>query len=105
MKSVIKKKSYFIITHPDYHGVWVENFGDRTFYFKNGNCTTISNGITIDGDEHWEITQDNILTAADYILEQEYNVKKTQLEAIRLKAEKEAAFKKRLKEIITLRWF
>ena len=36
MKSVIKKKSYFIITHPDYHGVWVENFGDRTFYFKNG---------------------------------------------------------------------
>ena len=105
MKSILKKKSYYIITHPDWPSAWMENYGDREFRFRSGRSTTTHMDVSLGGDIHWPITKQNILLIGDYLFEQHIAQKKAELEQIRVDAEQAAKKKKRWKEILTLRWF
>ena len=80
MKSILKKKTYYLITHPDLPGYSVTNYGDRKFRL-NGRylrATTIST-VSIDGDENWDITEKNILAVAEHLLEEEIEINKKEI--------------------------
>lgn len=71
MKSVLKKKTYYLATHPDYPGVSVENFGDREFIIRHSSERWYQGRsylVNLGGDPRWDITEENIHAAADYLL-------------------------------------
>lgn len=69
MRSVIKEKKYYLITHPDLPGWRVENYGDREFTLirSDDRCWQTCHG-SISGDVNWEINENNILMLADRFL-------------------------------------
>lgn len=76
MKAKLTKKTYNLITLEG-SNLCLENYNDRTFILRGKfNGYTILN-INFDGDEHWEITDENILKAGEAILNEE--VKKRQV--------------------------
>jgi hypothetical protein len=72
MTSQLTKKTYNLITNPNLPGYSITNYGDRMFIMKypNDRVTSYIDGITIGGDAHWDMTDENILKIADHLLEE-----------------------------------
>ena len=66
MKSTMKKKSYYLFTHPQLPEYVIENFGDRTMLLKFGRCTQYKH-VRFSGDVNWDITEENIHRAAEAV--------------------------------------
>lgn len=71
IRSTIREKTYYLITHPDVPDLYIENYGDRQFKLKpiNGRWTEFPT-VSFGGDFNWEITRENILRGANHILEE-----------------------------------
>ena len=72
MKTNLTKKTYSLFTHPDLPGYSIENYGDREFvlhgeYVRGWTHQT----VFINGDSHWEITEESLLAAANFLFEQQ----------------------------------
>lgn len=71
MKSQIVDKKYYLITHPDLPGLYIENYCDRVFHLKpTGGRWTEFPEVSFGGDTKWEISKENILKGANFILEE-----------------------------------
>jgi hypothetical protein len=71
-KAVVKKKQYNLITIPALKECWVENYGDRQFQLHRSDSGAVTySTVTISGDTHWDITEENIKQGAEYLLNKE----------------------------------
>ena len=69
----LTKKTYYLITDDKYPDWSVENYGDRKFYVKDRlrpRLTIISDGIGINNDINWDITQENIKAISAELIKQ-----------------------------------
>lgn len=90
MKSIITTKTYYLITHPELPGHWIENYGDRMFIMKypNSRVTSYMDGVAIGGDIHWEMTPENIHKCANHLLEEKIKEIRAEMEQDEIKARK-----------------
>jgi len=65
--SIFTKKTYYLITHPALPGYTIKNYGDRDFIISSGRWSSIR-GVSVNGDDMWDITDDAIHRGANFLL-------------------------------------
>ena len=76
MSSKLEKRTYYVVTVDGFPDWSVENYGDRNFYVKDVRrhpAFTVINGVGINGDTNWDISEAHIEAIGAALIEENAN--------------------------------